>query len=282
MAAQNEGTFDGETSFVDAHDLLQTKAGNATWLNEFSPVIEGPKKHIAEVLLWMLHTLDLCCVIAGEYAMYLAGKLEAHPNLITIYIAHCPQKLSSDISVLLQLKHTTAFSFGTLDFIYNQEFSAPGKNIYYTVRCGLETSALRIVCVESAKVCGPRSNIDLTEFVWSTFDYYCTNYAMTVLPSHTSGSKIVYTRHIKAEKGGEGSRLCGNCVCNIDEDPRMHFDFGCKKPENCNCALCEKQPISLKSLASEIVFRIYNKNKFRFDNKITCKPVEIPEYFFLF
>ena len=81
----------------------------------------------------MNHTLDLCCVIPGEYAMYLAGKLEAHPNLITIYIAHCPQTLSSNIYVLPQLKHTTAFSFGTIDFIYNQEFSAPGENIYYTV-----------------------------------------------------------------------------------------------------------------------------------------------------
>jgi len=43
MAAQNEEMFDGETGFVDVHDVLQTKAGNATWLNEFSAVIEGPK-----------------------------------------------------------------------------------------------------------------------------------------------------------------------------------------------------------------------------------------------
>jgi len=35
----------------------------------------------------------------GEYAMYLAGNLEFQPNLITIYIKHCSQMLSSDISV---------------------------------------------------------------------------------------------------------------------------------------------------------------------------------------
>jgi len=65
----------------------------------------------------------------------------------------------------------------------------------------------------------------------------------------------------------------------------MLFNFRCKKPEICNCSLSEKQQISLKSLASEIVFRLYNKNKFCFDNNITCKPLQIPEfqeYFFLF
>ena len=82
--------FHGETVFLGVHDFLQTKDGNATWLNEIFPIIDGPKKHIAEVSLWMLHTLDLCWVIAGEYDMYLAGKLKSHPNLTYIYIAYCP------------------------------------------------------------------------------------------------------------------------------------------------------------------------------------------------
>jgi len=116
MASQTEDLFDGETSFMEAHDNVQTKAGNATWPNEFFPVVKGPKRHIAEVLLCMIHTLGLCCVIAGEYAMYIGGKLESHPDLITMYIAYYPQKWSSDISVLLQLQHTPAFSFDSLDF----------------------------------------------------------------------------------------------------------------------------------------------------------------------
>lgn len=62
----------------------------------------------------------------------------------------------------------------------------------------------------------------------------------------------LYKRHNKAEKGREGSRLSGNCVCN-NEKHRMSFDFGAKKPENYNCALCSNQGISLKYLALEIV-----------------------------
>ena len=50
-----------------------------------------------------------------------------------------------------------------------------------------------------------------------------------------------------------------------------------KKPQNCTCAVCYKQPTSLKTAASEIVCGLYNKQKFRFDNKIICKPFGIHE-----
>ena len=106
-------------------------------------------------------------------------------------------------------------------------FFLPGKLIFYVIKYGEETANLRIICVESTKPCNLRSNIDLFHYVWSTFDYYCTNYAMCVLPSHVSGNKIVYVRHYKAEIGGESSRLCGNCEC-VKKNPRMHYTFGCK------------------------------------------------------
>ena len=50
-----------------------------------------------------------------------------------------------------------------------------------------------------------------------------------------------------------------------------------KNLKNCTCAVCYKQPPSLKTAASEIVFGLYNKQKFRFDNKTICKPFEIHE-----
>jgi len=39
--------FGGSTSFTDAHDTIQCLAGNATWLNEYLPVVQY---RIAEVL----------------------------------------------------------------------------------------------------------------------------------------------------------------------------------------------------------------------------------------
>ena len=60
MSAQRGKCFDGPTSIVDAHDDLQVAGGNATRLNEFSPVVEGPQKRIVEVQLWLLYNLRLC------------------------------------------------------------------------------------------------------------------------------------------------------------------------------------------------------------------------------
>jgi len=59
-----------------------------------------------------------CCAIVGEFALYIGGKLVSRPDLITIYIACHPQKWSSDISVLLQMQHTPAFSLDSLDFLF--------------------------------------------------------------------------------------------------------------------------------------------------------------------
>ena len=119
MSAQSGDYYDEATSIVDAHDALQITVGNATWLNQFSPV-EGRQKLIAEALLWLFYKLGLCCTIVGDFAMYIGGKLTAHPDLINVYIAYHPQKLCPEISALLQLSPTPAFSFDKLDFCIGQ------------------------------------------------------------------------------------------------------------------------------------------------------------------
>ena len=149
--SQNKECFDSSTSFTDTHDELQAKVGKAMWLNEFSPSIKGSERRIAEVLLRLVHTLALCCAIAGEFAMHIGGKLVSRPDLITIYIACHPQKWSLDISVLLQMQRTPAFSLGCLDLLFIPECSIPGKIIHYVIIYGVEVRGLRIVCVESVK-----------------------------------------------------------------------------------------------------------------------------------
>jgi len=64
---------------MDAHDVLETKAGNATCLNEFSPVIEVPKKKISLKFCYGCYTHWNYVVNVGDYAMYLEGILQSHP-----------------------------------------------------------------------------------------------------------------------------------------------------------------------------------------------------------
>jgi len=65
MASHRSEYFTGATDATDAHDKIQTVAGNATWFNEFTPCIEGSDKRSADVLLRLFHSLALCCAIAG-------------------------------------------------------------------------------------------------------------------------------------------------------------------------------------------------------------------------
>jgi hypothetical protein len=130
MSAQRGQYFDGACTIVDAHDALQVAACNATWLNEFFPVVEGNKKRFAEVLLWLFYNLGLCCTIVGEYAMYIGRKLASHSDLITIYIAYHPQKLCPETSALLQISPIPAFSFDKLDFLFMPTYTRPCSNVF--------------------------------------------------------------------------------------------------------------------------------------------------------
>jgi hypothetical protein len=242
MASHRSVYFSGATDANGTHEKSQFVAGNATWFNEFTPGIECSDKRIADVLLLLFHSLALCCATGGEFAMYIDGKLVSRPDSITIYVAYHRQNFSSDISALLQLKRTLAFSFGCLDFSLVPECSMPGKIIQYVIRYGVEVRALKIVCIQCTQPCGRRCNMDFTCYIWSTFDYYCADYAVIVLPSQTSGDKIVYVRIYQAEIGGENSRLCGQCVC-INRNPRACYNFCCIERQTCGCALYLKQPL---------------------------------------
>ena len=144
--------------------------------------------------------MGLCCVIAGEYAMYIGGKLVSHPDVITMHVAYDRDTCSPDVSFLLQFQKTLAFSLGSLEYSNWPSLTIPTKTIY-VIRYGQKTANLKFFGVESIIPCGPRSNIDFIQYVWSHFYYYCGNYAVCVLPSYTSNGKIVYVRHYKAEIG---------------------------------------------------------------------------------
>jgi len=154
----------------------------------------------------------------------------------------------------------------------------PGKAVRYTIRHGGEEIILSMSIISTDSPCGPRSNIDLTNHVWTMFELYCTNYAIVVLPSLISGDKIVYVRHYRAAIGGVTTRRWGRCVCLLD-DTSPYYDFGCRYPEKCPCVICCMHPTSLKAAASDILFGMCNKEKVRLDLVTSCSTVEYyPEF----
>jgi hypothetical protein len=70
------------------------------------------------------------------------------------------------------------------------------------------------------------------------------------------GDKLIYVCHYKAKIVGDESQVCSKCLWH-NPDVRLFYEFGCEKPDRCTCTICRKQPLSLKSAASEIVlFRL--------------------------
>jgi len=140
----------------------------------------------------------------------------------------------------------------------------PGRMVTYSIGHGRDEIILKVAYVNSVIPCGSRSNIELTYNIWTTLDYYCSNYATVVLPSANSVDNIEYVLHYLAEMVGGTTRRCGRCVYLLD-DSRHYSDLGCKKPENFRSVLCCMLPPLLKSAASEIVFGLCSKEKLRFD-----------------
>ena len=161
MSTRNGGCFDGATSLLDIHN-------SGTWFSQFSPIIEGRKKRIAEALLHLRHVR----VMVGDFAMYIGGILADHPGIITIHRLSPAKVVSWNFRLI---STTPAFSFDKLDFLYMANYSRPGSIVFYTVRFGNEITALRIAIVNSVKPCGPRSSINFTQYKWQTFAYHIRN-----------------------------------------------------------------------------------------------------------
>jgi len=175
--------------------------------------------------------------------------------------------------VLLHDQPSPTFELEGVGFELNPQWTVPGRAVRYTIRHGGEEIIPSISIISSDSPCGTRSNINLTYHTWTLFDFYCTNYAILVLPSQTLGDKIVYVRHFLAAIGGETTRRCGRCVCMID-DSLPFYDFGRRKTEKFPCVLCCMQPPCLKAAATEIVFRMCNKEKMRLDLVNSCSTIE--------
>jgi len=88
MACLRGVKFDRSTGFTDSHDAIQREVGNDMWFNEFVPCGED---RIAEILIWVCHSVGVCCKITGQYAIYRGGKLASRPHSIALYIACPPQ-----------------------------------------------------------------------------------------------------------------------------------------------------------------------------------------------
>ena len=58
--------------------------------------------------------------------------------------------------------------------------------LHYIVKCGEELRPQRIFCIENVKPCEPSTNMYLTHYIWSNFEYYYANSAVILIPTRAS------------------------------------------------------------------------------------------------
>jgi len=115
--------------------------------------------------------------------MYRAGKLASRPKSLSLYISR-PLTRSPEFDLLMQENENPRFVLGGVEFV-SVSWAMPDKSVSYRIRHDGDENNLKIAYVNCDIPCGPRAKLDLTYNLWTTFDYYCTNYAIVVLPSTT-------------------------------------------------------------------------------------------------
>jgi len=109
---------------------------------------------------------------------------------MALYILR-PQTWYPEFDMIMQETGNPQFVLGGVEFVRVTSWAMPGRSVPYRIRHGGDEIILKISYMNCDLPCGPRANIDLTYNLWTTFDYFCTNYAIVILPSTTLGDKIL-------------------------------------------------------------------------------------------
>jgi len=123
---------------------------------------------------------------------------------------------------------------------------------------GEETVRFLIGVVDTdTTTCGSKSNINLLEFLWdNTLIFSFLKYGIACVPL-ASPTILYFRHHIAASGGWTQTSLCRPCVLNY-RPVFENFIPECSDSTSCRCHVCLRQPPSLRSLASYVVFHITN------------------------
>jgi hypothetical protein len=266
--------FDGSTSYVEAHRRLQTLAGNAAWVPTYTPRPFTQRGTIRR-LLTTFHRHNMCCFLAGTFAMFTAGILHSLVSA-AVFVA-----MTNVHAQLVHLIFRTGadppqqFLVSVFEFVFEDE--EPGLDVYfYTTTRGNFSMLFSFFGVDSLASCGPLPNLNFVNFIWDHSERLSfVKYAILLFPSHTYRPPILlFLKYHRARSDGwtdiDG---CLACVERYQRSIRHHNN--CRRSDNSYCDICRHQPPSLRDSASHILFLcILDLERF----ELTCytlQPVQV-------
>lgn len=250
--------FSNNDSLIKTHTTVTQLAGNAVWIPEYTPKICSTNA-VIEVLLRILYMHKICCVIAGDYPLYLANKI--------------PTFNAVDIFIVKRVQHITrvkCFVFGTRKHIHinelccillhKQMFKIKYKITYRSVSVHV---VLHSVFNRMHQLSTNLMSLNLLHYIWQVLPYKALCLGIVTLPD----GQICYTYMYDAESGW-GIR--NPFVMDTNIVNARYLKSVCDTFHTTNkCSLCIKTPPSLKALASHAVFTtVFNVQDFKYVNNM--------------
>ena len=104
--------------------------------------------------------------MTGSFALYVAGRLDTHDGL-TLIVALAGYDSLPILRWLMQVTPTPSFTIsGTFQFTLLDAADANRDLYLYSVSCADVTLRVSVLGIDTDRLCGPLSNVDLVHFVW--------------------------------------------------------------------------------------------------------------------
>jgi len=253
----NGEAFEGTVDYASTDMRLQLRTGrtDTTCISQFVPTV-FPNAQTIYKLLVALHQHHLRCFLTGTFALYIAGRLDSHDGF-TLIVALADYDSIPILCWLMQMTTTPSFTINnTFQFTLLNSDDADRDLYHYLVLCDDVTLRVSVLGIDTDRLCGPLSNVDLVHFVWEGFMRFTyKRYALVLTPQGARSllPRLTFVKHYRVESDGwKDSGNCDDC-CDRNMDLLLPFHV-CNLSSMCACKICTRQPPSLADCARHILF----------------------------
>ena len=249
-------SFPATTIRYDDLRGLRTAAGNSALLPTFTPVDFPHNRHIWRLLYNCFFCHDICSYLTGTFVLFMAGIFN-HYTSASIFVAMSNSPIVRRIFRKEPQPLGSFYIHGFL-FTYLDDDDNTPDIFYYDVSCGDFKMTIIFYGIDTTPACEPSSNLDFVHFIWTYYErYHFAKYCLTLVNrDYPSLPELVCLKYYRAEScGWRDFSLCVDCVNGLQT--RLRPFTGCVHPdEACSCSVCLRQPPSLLSPDSNMLFNV--------------------------
>ena len=249
----NGQSFSVSTTRYEDLRRLRASAGNCTPLPVFEPVHFPHSTHIWRLLYDVFFCQGICCFLAGGFVLFMAGVFNSYTSA-SLFIALTDSPL---VRRIFRQEPDPQDRFYIHGYLFKFLDVEDDEDIYsYEISRNSFKMTFAIYGIDTDNNCDPSSNLDFVQFIWLHYERFnFAKYCLTLVRrDYPSLPELLCLKYYRAESDGWRDLVhCGSCVARLQN--RLRPVTGCRRPHNCNCTICRREP-PLLALASNTLFRL--------------------------